>query len=90
MESFLPLIIQMLVIFGIFYFLIIRPQNKKRNDFQKKLDDIKKGDKVITAGGLRGVVKEFQGKNNEIIILDVGSETKVNLMRNYIVTVEDK
>ena len=90
MESFLPLIIQMLVIFGIFYFLIIRPQNKKRNDFQKKLDDIKKGDKVITAGGLRGIVKEFQGKNNEIIILDVGSETKVNLMRNYIVTVEDK
>ena len=80
----------MLVIFGIFYFLIIRPQNKKRNDFQKKLDDIKKGDKVITAGGLRGIVKEFQGKNNEIIILDVGSETKVNLMRNYIVTVEYK
>ena len=90
MESFLPLIIQMLVIFGIFYFLKIRPQNKKRNDFQKKLDDIKKGDKVITAGGLRGIVKEFQGKNNEIINLDVGSETKVNLMRNYIVTVEDK
>ena len=90
MESFLPLIIQMLVIFGIFYFLIIRPQNKKRNDFQKKLDNIKKGDKVITAGGLRGTVKEFQGKNNEIIILDVGPETKVNLMRNYIVTVEDK
>ena len=90
MTDFLPLIIQMTVIFGIFYFLIIRPQNKKRNDFQEKLANIKKGDKVITAGGLKGIIKDFQGKNNEIIILDVGFETKVNCIRNYIVSVEGK
>ena len=90
MAEMLPLIIQMVVIFGIFYFIIIRPQNKKRNDFQKELDNIKKDDKVITAGGLKGSVKGFQGKNNEILILDVGSETKVNCMRNYIVKVEGK
>jgi len=90
MAEFLPLIIQMVVIFGIFYFIIIRPQNKKREDFQKKLDNIKKGDKVITAGGLKGTVKDFQGKNNEIIALDVGSGTKVNCMRSYIVNIEEK
>jgi len=90
MAEILPLILQMVVIFGIFYFIIIRPQNKKRDTFQKKLDNIKKGDKVITAGGLKGVVKDFQGKDNEIIILDVGSDTKVNCVRNYIVNVEGK
>ena len=90
MAEFLPLILQMVVIFGIFYFIIIRPQNKKRNDFQKKLDNIKKGDKVITAGGLKATVKDFQGKNNEILILDIGSDTKVNCIRNYIVNVEEK
>jgi len=90
MAEILPLILQMVVIFGIFYFIIIRPQNKKRDTFQKKLNNIKKGDKVITAGGLKGKVKDFQGKDNEIIILDVGSDTKVNCVRNYIVNVEGK
>ena len=90
MTEFLPLILQMVVIFGIFYFIIIRPQNKKRDTFQKKLNNIKKGDKVITAGGLKGTVKDFQGKDNEIVILDVGSDTKVNCVRNYIVNVEEK
>jgi len=90
MAEILPLILQMVVIFGIFYFIIIRPQNKKRDTFQKKLDNIKKGDKVITSGGLKGTVKDFQGKDNEIIILDVGSDTKVNCVRNYIVNVEGK
>ena len=90
MAEILPLILQMVVIFGIFYFIIIRPQNKKRDTFRKKLDNIKKGDKVITAGGLKGTVKDFQGKDNEIIILDIGSDTKVNCVRNYIVNVEGK
>ena len=90
MADFLPLIIQMLVIFLIFYFIIIRPQNKKRENFQKKIDSIQKGDKVITSGGLKGTVKDFQGKNDEIVILDVGSDTKVNCVRNYIVSVEGK
>ena len=90
MTEFLPLILQMVVIFGIFYFIIIRPQNKKRDTFQKKLNNMKKGDKVITAGGLKGTVKDFQGKDNEIVILDVGSDTKINCVRSYIVNVEGK
>ncbi len=43
MSEIFPLILQMVVIFGIFYFIIIRPQNKKRDTFQKKLKNIKKG-----------------------------------------------
>jgi len=75
-------------IFLIFYFIVIRPQNKKRSNLQEKLNNVKKGDKVITAGGLKGVVKDFQGKNKDIIILDVGSDTKVNVMKNYIISID--
>ena len=83
-------IVMMVGVFAIFYFIVIRPQNKKRTDFQQKLTSVKKGDKVITAGGLKGTIKEFQGKNKEIVILDVGSDTKVNVMKNYIVSIDEK
>jgi len=79
----------MIVIFAIFYFIIIRPQNKKRDNFKNMLDNIKKGDKVITAGGLKGSVKGFQGEKQEIVILDLG-ETNVNIMKNYIVDILKK
>ena len=89
MESIFTTIFPMFVVFGIFYFIIIRPQNKKRDEFQNMLNNIKKGDKVVTAGGLRGTVKGFQGENNEIIILDLG-EANVNIMKNYIVDIIKK
>tara|TARA_B100001123_G_C15023243_1_gene912388 strand:+ start:488 stop:727 length:240 start_codon:yes stop_codon:yes gene_type:complete len=79
----------MIVIFAIFYFIIIRPQNKKRDNFRDMINNIKKGDKIITAGGLKGTVKGFQGEKQEIVILDLGS-TSVNLMKNYIVDVVKK
>tara|TARA_Y100001960_G_C14376218_1_gene681586 strand:- start:341 stop:580 length:240 start_codon:yes stop_codon:yes gene_type:complete len=79
----------MLVIFGIFYFIIIRPQNKKRDNFQNMLSSMKKGDKVITAGGLKGTIKGFQGEKDNIVILDLG-DTNVNVIRNYIVDIVKK
>tara|TARA_B100001123_G_C14701741_1_gene785546 strand:- start:110 stop:349 length:240 start_codon:yes stop_codon:yes gene_type:complete len=79
----------MLVIFGIFYFIIIRPQNKKRDNFQNMLNSMKKGDKVITAGGLKGTIKGFQGEKNNIVILDLG-DTNVNVVKNYIVDIVKK
>ena len=83
-------IILMIGVFAIFYFIVIRPQNKQRAEHQEKLNNVKKGDKVVTAGGLRGTIKEFQGKNQEIVILDVGSDTKVNVMKSYIVSIDEK
>ena len=83
-------IILMIGVFAIFYFIVIRPQNKQRTEFQEKLNNVKKGDKVVTAGGLRGTIKEFQGKNQEIVILDVGSDTKVYVMKSYIVSIDEK
>lgn len=75
--GFLPLIL----IFVIFYFLLIRPQQKKSKDHQALLKDLKKGDRVMTNGGLLGEIKGFR---NEILILKVDENVKIEVHRQYI------
>jgi preprotein translocase subunit YajC len=52
--------IMMILIFVVFYFFMIRPQTKKQKELQKQRDEMKKGDKVVTAGGIYGEIKEVQ------------------------------
>ncbi|MEM5948269.1 preprotein translocase subunit YajC [Spirochaetia bacterium 38H-sp] len=54
------------LIFLIFYFLIIRPQNKQQKEVQKMIASLKKGDKVVTIGGIHGVVQAV--KENTVVI----------------------
>ncbi|MBQ0118993.1 MAG: preprotein translocase subunit YajC [Bacteroidales bacterium] len=58
--------IMMILIFVVLYFFMIRPQTKKQKELQKQRDAMKKGDKVITAGGIYGEIKEVQ--DNAFII----------------------
>ena len=52
--------IMMILIFVVFYFFMIRPQTKKQKELQKQRESMKKGDKVVTAGGIYGEIKEVQ------------------------------
>ena len=52
--------IMMILIFVVFYFFMIRPQTKQQKELQARREAIKKGDKVVTAGGIHGEVKEVQ------------------------------
>lgn len=52
--------IMMILIFVVFYFFMIRPQTKKQKELQKQRDEMKRGDKVVTAGGIFGEIKEVQ------------------------------
>ena len=52
--------IMMILIFVVFYFFMIRPQTKKQKELQQQRDSLKKGDKVVTAGGIYGEIKEVQ------------------------------
>ena len=54
------------LIFIVMYFFMIRPQNKQRKELQKFLDGLRKGDKVVTIGGINGVVREV--KENTVIV----------------------
>ena len=58
------------VIFIIFYVLIIRPQQKQVKEHQKMLDDLKKGDRVLTNGGIYGTIIGFKGNDIELKIAE--------------------
>ncbi len=70
--SFLPI----LIIFVIFYFFMIRPQMKKQKDQKKYMEEIKKGDKVITIGGIHGKIAEVQ-ETTFIIEVEGGVKLKI-------------
>jgi preprotein translocase subunit YajC len=79
--AFLPLI----AIFGIFYFLIIRPQNKKQKETQKMLAALKKGDKIVTIGGIHGVI---QSVKESTVIVRVDDNTKLEFSRSAVSNIE--
>ncbi|MCG6552357.1 MAG: preprotein translocase subunit YajC [Candidatus Magnetominusculus sp. LBB02] len=78
--SFFPLI----VIFGIFYLLLIRPQQKKAKEHKEMLNNIKKGDKVITSGGVYGLV-ESVGDNT--VVLKIAENVKVKFGKSFVAAV---
>jgi len=76
--GFLPLII----IFVIFYFLLIRPQQKRAKEQKAMLENLKRGDKVITSGGEYGVIEEVK---DNTVILKIAENVKVKYGKGYIV-----
>ncbi|MCL1837250.1 MAG: preprotein translocase subunit YajC [Treponema sp.] len=78
--TFLPVI----AIVAIFYFLIIRPQNKRQKETQKMLAALKKGDKVVTAGGIHGTI---QNVREQTIVVKVDENTKIEFNRSSITNV---
>ncbi|MEX0928842.1 MAG: preprotein translocase subunit YajC [Balneolales bacterium] len=74
-------------IFAVFYFFIIRPQSKKQKEIQTKVSEMKKGDKVISSGGLVGTVGSIE---DDSVMLEVDKDVKVRLLKNAIVDVNPK
>jgi preprotein translocase subunit YajC len=78
--GFFPLII----IFVIFYFFLIRPQQKKSKEHQNLLNALKKDDKIITNGGLYGIVTAVKG---EIVEVKIAENVRVQIAKSAISTV---
>ncbi len=77
--TFMPFIL----IMAILYFFMIRPQTKKRKEKEKMLGDLKKGDKIITMGGIFGTVSGFKNSGRSII-LKVDKNTNLTLNKTAI------
>ena len=75
--TFLPFVL----IIAIFYFLIIRPQNKKQKETQKMLSALKKGDKVVTIGGIHGTI---QSVRDQSVVVKVDDSVKIEFNRSAI------
>ncbi|MDR0733245.1 MAG: preprotein translocase subunit YajC [Dysgonamonadaceae bacterium] len=64
------MILMLLAVFAIMYFMMIRPQQKRQKEIQKMRNSLKAGDKIVTAGGIHGTVKEINEKDFLIEIAD--------------------
>lgn len=71
----------MAAIFAVFYFLLIRPQKKKEQDRKKMIEELKKGDNIVTVGGLYGKVVQVDDTS---ILAQVDEGTKVRIDKNAI------
>ena len=73
--------IMMILIFVVFYFFMIRPQSKKQKELQKQRESMKKGDKVVTAGGIFGEIKEVQDR---AFILTVAKDVTIKVSKESV------
>ncbi len=74
-------LIPLVLIFVVFYFLLIRPQQKRAKEHKSMLDNLKKGDKIITSGGIYGVI-ESVGTNT--VTIKIGENVKIKLGKAYV------
>jgi preprotein translocase subunit YajC len=79
--------IMMAVLFAIFYFLIIRPQQKKQKELKEMLAGLTYGDLILTSGGLQG---KITGLTDTLVTLEVADKVRVKISRNFIVAVLQK
>ncbi len=76
--AFVPLIL----IFFVFYFLVIRPQQKKAKEYHAFLSALKKGDKVLTGGGIHGTIT---GLTDSTVTLEIADNVRVKVHRGYVI-----
>jgi preprotein translocase subunit YajC len=81
MQAMQP-ILMMLVMFGIFYFILIRPQVRKQKEHQAMLSKLGKGDEVITRGGVIGKITGVTDDN--VMVLELQEKVRVRVPRAYI------
>ena len=80
--QFLPLVL----IFGVFYFLLIRPQQQRQKEMKTMLAALKRGDRVVTGGGILGTVQRVRDGSNEIEV-EIAPNLRVTVLRETITSV---
>jgi len=80
-QSAIMQLFPLILMFGIFYFLLIRPQQKKAKDHRALIDSLKKGDMVVTAAGIHGKVTSVE---ENIVILEIAPGINIKIGKGYI------
>ena len=80
-SAFIPLIIM----FVIFYFLLIRPQQKKTKEHREMINSLRKGDRIITSGGLHG---RITGADTDILTVEIADKVRVKLNRGNVAALQ--
>jgi len=80
--SIVPTVIFLVVIFGIFYLIMIRPQRKRQKEHDKLIQELKKGDKVVTAGGIYGTIENL---SDDSVVMKIESGGTIRVARSSVV-----
>lgn len=86
-EQMIHMVVILAITVGIFYFMIIRPQQKRQKETAAMLASVKKGDRVLTTGGIYGTVV---GTKDDVVVLKVTDEVKMEFSRASIVQVKER
>lgn len=79
-------LLPLLLIFVVFYFLLIRPQQKKMKEHRSMLTSLKRGDRVITSGGIVGEIKQVRDNTDEVEV-EIAQNVRVTVVRGTISSV---
>lgn len=74
-----------LLIFVIFYFLVIRPQKQKQNEYQKMINELKRNDEIVTTGGIHGTIVNIKDKT---LTIRVDENVKIEIDRGAVARVK--
>ena len=85
--SMLTSLIPILLIFVIFYLILIRPQQKKQKKHQEMLTMLRKGDKIVTNGGMYGVISDVK---EHVIVLKIAENVKIEVVKSAVAAVLEK
>jgi len=85
--SFITTMLPLVLIFFVFYVMIIRPQNKRMQEHRSMIGELRRGDRVVTGGGLIGTVKKLM---DEEVSIEISPGVNVNIVRSTIMTIRAK
>ncbi len=80
-EVFLQAVVPLIFVLGVFYFIVIVPSKKQQEAHKKMISSLRPGDKVVTIGGLRGMVVSVR---DDVVTLRVGGDTKIDVEKTAI------
>lgn len=87
-DSFLLQLAPLVLIFVIFYFLLIRPQQKRAKEHKQMVDNLRRGDQVILAGGIYGKVTKVQGDDDADV--EIAEGVKIRIVKSTVAQVVSK
>ena len=85
--SIWPMLIFIVVLFGLMYFVLIRPQRKRQRDHQDMLTELRKGTKVITAGGIYG---QIESVSDDSFVLRIDSGATIRIAKSSVITMQSE
>lgn len=86
-QNFIGSLVPLLIFFGIVYFILIRPQQKKQQQHEKEIAGLKPNDKVITAGGIYATVSKVKEKS---LVLEISKGIEVEVIPNTVTLVREE